>query len=87
MSMLHVVQAISRCELSKPIVAPICRSTQSLIARICPSMVWFARSVLPLALLSQTGLSSYTIPVGMCVPALCVTSMMLGSWSLCNITF
>ena len=51
----------------------------SLIARICPGMVWFARSMLLLALLSPTGLSSYTISVGMCVPALCLTSMMLGS--------
>ena len=32
-------------------------------------MVWLARSMLPLALLSPTGLSSYTISVGMCVPA------------------
>ena len=35
-------------------------------------MVWFARSMLPLALLSPTGLSLDTISVGMCVPALCV---------------
>ena len=34
-------------------------------------MVWFARSMLPLELLSPTGLSWYTISVGMCVPALC----------------
>ena len=31
-------------------------------------MVWFARPMLPLSFLSPTGLSSYTISVGMCVP-------------------
>ena len=31
-------------------------------------MVWFDRSMLPLALLSPTGLSSNTISVGTCVP-------------------
>ena len=36
---------------------------------------------------SPTGLSSYTISFRMCVPALCLTSMLLGSWSLCSITF
>ena len=76
-----------KTELSRLIIAPICRSVKSLIARICPWMVWIARSMHPLALLSPTGPSSYTISVGMWVPALCLTSMMLGSRSLCSISF
>ena len=43
--------------------------------------------MLSLALLSPTGLSSDTISVGMRVPALCLTSMMLGSWSLLQYHF
>ena len=59
-----------RTALPKPIVAMICRSVKSLIARISPWMVWFVLSMLPLALLYSTGLSSWTMSVGMCVPAL-----------------
>ena len=56
------------CMSYKPFQAPICRSAQSSIARIFLWMVWFRSPVLPLALLTPTGLSSYTISVGMCVP-------------------
>ena len=43
----------------------------ALIARVCVWMVWFARSMLPLALPFPTGLSSYKIWVG-CACQLCV---------------
>ena len=41
-------------------------------------MVWFVRSMLPLALLSPTGISPYMISAGMRLPALCLTSMIFG---------
>ena len=53
-----------KTELSRLVVAPICRSVQSLIALIGPWIVRNAPSMLSLALLSSTGLSAHTISVG-----------------------
>ena len=66
-----------KTELSRSTGAPICRSVKSLIARICPCIVWLARSMLPLELMSPTGLPSQTISVGMWLRTSC-SSVLVG---------
>ena len=60
-----LVQATPRLICQDPSSPPVYRSVKSLTARICPRMVWFVRSMLPLALPSPTGISPYTISDGM----------------------
>ena len=57
-----------RIELSRLIVAPICRSLKSLIARICPWMVWF---LLARCRCLRLGVVHVRFLLGMCVCLLC----------------
>ena len=59
MPSLPTWKVVSVPELASLIDSPICPSVRSLIARICPWMVSFAR-------LSLAGLSSWSLSVGMC---------------------